>query len=557
MNLNLEDIWGELLRSISDNEATLRGLLEGRAEIEKARDLNYMFMSYLSIVHNISTIKMGGGWIDSRVRIPSDLEFIEMLKLLMRYTSDLTAWVEDHDRSGAPWAIIKDFDAESLLEVDAQCQRWWFLADVTTLNQRIGPFTMHPSLPPTQEDPLQFETTEAPQTPALPFTKHQSLSTTSSNLSRPSAATPSNGNQMPDVFPPVWNDVAESGFPSSTNFAPLRRLDHRLSNSGSSEPEEPFEQYHTTPVPSTPRLEQQGFTPSPSPSLALQNSANKQNGFFQPMPPPARKIAVPRLQKLGAFEPLLPPTQNSIIRSFPAIGEGPSSEETKKRTYMKASAETLGAKQRKRQAIGSEIPHQNPVSTEYEVFKPDLESSSDTVSNGSPGSALTSPGDFYNANEPIILGLTSVNSTAILREEANERSPPYTPNLHHAAINPDTDWDDTLSATTGSNQIPENAGLGISSPPMDSGFSHFKGPVLNTMPFDSSMQSSRMIGSNLHGTSHQMTHSMYNDDVGMENIGGMNQLLDQNQSNVFNSRYENLLKPRKAPENEFMDGNFR
>lgn len=29
-----------------------------------------------------------------------------MLQLLVRYTEDITAWVEEHDRTGAPWISI-------------------------------------------------------------------------------------------------------------------------------------------------------------------------------------------------------------------------------------------------------------------------------------------------------------------------------------------------------------------------------------------------------------------------------------------------------------------
>lgn len=66
MDANLAYVWGELLRSTSDNELALRDLLEGRPEIQKAKDLNYIFMNYLSIIRNISIIKMGGGLIDTR-----------------------------------------------------------------------------------------------------------------------------------------------------------------------------------------------------------------------------------------------------------------------------------------------------------------------------------------------------------------------------------------------------------------------------------------------------------------------------------------------------------
>ncbi|KAB8305132.1 hypothetical protein EYC80_004427 [Monilinia laxa] len=502
MDANLAYVWGELLRSTSDNELALRDLLEGRPEIEKARDVNYIFMNYLSIIRNISTIKMGGGLIDTRVRMPSDLEFIEMLKLLVRYTSDITSWVEDHDRSGAPWVYIEEFYGESLHEVDTQCQRWWALANMTMLNQRPGPFAMHQSLPPIQ-GPSQFHTTEAPQNLELSFTENQS----------PSATASFNDHQTGNKFPPIWNDVAEPGFVSPQNFTAPHRSNHRSLNNGRNEAGELFERYPTTPVPSTPRLEQQGFAPSPNPSLAIPTSANKHNGFYQAMPTPARKIAIPRLQKLGAFEPLFPPTQNSVLGPFQTISHPSSSSSTKKRQYAKASAETLIARQPKRQAVGSEIPHWNPVSNEHEAFTFGSEYAPGTLSNGPHGSAPASHGDFHNASESILPGSSLVNSnTAILRTKTNDTSSSVL-NSNQADIHSHTHWNDAFSATVNSNQSAEYVSLGISSPQMNPSFSHFEGlgmdmnmgyagvgiNIQNARPFDSFMQSSPLIGNNSYG----------------------------------------------------------
>lgn len=66
MNVHMTEVLGELLRSAAHNEVVLRELLQGRAETERARHVNYMFMNYLSIIHSIFNIKMGGGRVQSR-----------------------------------------------------------------------------------------------------------------------------------------------------------------------------------------------------------------------------------------------------------------------------------------------------------------------------------------------------------------------------------------------------------------------------------------------------------------------------------------------------------
>ncbi|KAI9648332.1 hypothetical protein NHQ30_002965 [Ciborinia camelliae] len=521
MNVNLEFVWGELLRSNADNETVLRGLLEGRPEIEKAKDLNYMFVNYLSIIHNIFTTKMGGGWIDP-----------------------------------------KEFYAESLLEVDKHCHRWWALADM----RPFGQATMPPPLSPTEEITSLFDALEAPPTPELSFTENQSPSTASSGFCYPSATASFNKHQITNEFPLIWDDVVEPGF--VLPFTPLGGFDKKFSNGrgdfGSSVVQQP-----KTNMPRTPRLEQQGFVPSPNPSLAVQTSANKQNGHFQPMPPPARKIAIPRLQKLGSFEPLIPPTQDLILQSAPAIGQASISVPPKRR-YTKVSAETLSDRRRKRQAVGSEKPKPNPVSIEYELSTPGSEYSPGTLINGSPGSAL---GQFsresYNANHSTLTGFNNFNSNALV------------PSSNRSAITSQKDWNDTVSVAFNSNPGAGSTGLGISGPPMNHGdFTNFEEliPTLhmdmntghrgtgttaqNTIPFDismhsapmhsfpmhpppmhpssmhpSPMHSSSMSARNSNGKSHQMAQHMYNNVAEMDNVLGMDQFLGDGQPNAFHSWY--------------------
>ncbi|ESZ95679.1 hypothetical protein SBOR_3935 [Sclerotinia borealis F-4128] len=566
MNFNLAEVWGELLSSIANNEAVLRELLEGRPEIEKARDLNYIFMNYLSIIHKIFTIKVGGAWIDPRARIPSDLEFVEMLKLLVRYTHDITTWIEDHDRSGLPWKCIKEFYSGSLLEVDTQCQIWWTLADMTTLNQGTRPFSMPSPLSPTGIRPSQFDTHEAPPTPALSFTEYQSPSIASSKFSGPSTITSFNEDQIAVGMPSSWNDAGEPGFAS--HFNPLGGFDQRFLNNGGSQRGASIIQQSAATMPSTPRLEQQGFVPSPNPSLALQSSANKRNGYFQPMPPPVRKVAIPRLQKQGAFEPLLPPIQNSALRSSPAIEKASSCAPPKKRRYTKPSAETLIARQQKRQAVGSEKPKQNPVSTEYEVFTPGPASSPGTLGNDLCRGALEYSGESYRSDRSILPTFTSANtnrSPSMPNSNHNSNQGASTSHLH---------WDDAPSATFNSNQGIGNTGLGLSSPPMNRDFRNFEGLVpnlcmdmnmghagtcvipQNTMHINSPMHYSKTSGGNFNGATQKIRQNMSNNAVKMGNVLGMEQIMGHNQLNSFTSWDKNLLEPRQVLENDFMDEDF-
>lgn len=66
MNIHLTEVWSELLRSALHNDAVLRELLERRPEIQRAKDLNNMFLNYLSIIHKVFSVKMGGELIDPR-----------------------------------------------------------------------------------------------------------------------------------------------------------------------------------------------------------------------------------------------------------------------------------------------------------------------------------------------------------------------------------------------------------------------------------------------------------------------------------------------------------
>ncbi|KAF7876756.1 hypothetical protein EAF04_001839 [Stromatinia cepivora] len=545
MNIHLTEVWSELLRSAVHNDAVLRELLEGHPEIERAKDLNNMFLNYLSIVHKVFNVKMGGELIDSRARIPSDPEFIEMLQLLVRYTEDITTWVEDHDQTGAPWISIDEFWAESLLQVDMQCQRWWAFADMTTFNQATSSLMMHhplssteereivavneaissfgmpPPLSAIEESPAQSGTYEAPPTPALSFTERQSPSTASSSFSCPFATTSFSQDEIAAELPASWDNVGDIRFAS--HYTPFGGFDQGSSDDDRDDFAVSDAQHNPTIMPSTPRLEQEGFVPSPNPSILLHTSANKQNGFFHPIPPPARKIAIPQLQKQGAFPPFPPPTQNSMVRSSPVIEQASNSALPKKRRYTKVSAETLSARRQKRKAVGHETPQQNPTSADYGISTPGSEFSPGTLSNGSPGSALANSGEPYNTNQSILQGFPPVNSkTAMLHSNMNN-----TPNVGvitsqtdwnntvSAAFNSNQgarigttsqkDWEDSVSVAFNSNQGTGNTGLGIASPPMHNDFTNFGGSV--------------------------PTHCM-DMDMDMENVLGLNRFLGNNQSQV-------------------------
>ncbi|APA13978.1 hypothetical protein sscle_12g087480 [Sclerotinia sclerotiorum 1980 UF-70] len=517
MNIHLTEVWSELLRSALHNDAVLRELLERRPEIQRAKDLNNMFLNYLSIIHKVFSVKMGGELIDPRVRIPSDPEFVEMLQLLVRYTEDITAWVEEHDRTGAPWISIDEFWAESLLQVDMQCQRWWVLADMTIFNQATSSLMIHPPLTPTEEreivaineaissfgmpPPLsaieesltQSGTFGAPPTPASSFTERQSPSTASPSFSCSFATTSFTENQIAAELPASLRKVGKLGCASHyTSFCGF--------DQGSSDDERDdflFSDAQNNPaiIPSAPRLEQAGFVPSPALSMLLQTSANKQNGFFQPVPPPVRKIAIPRLQKKGSFHPLSRQTQNFMVRSSPAIEQASDLALPRKRRYTKVSAETLSHERQKRQAVGHETPQHNLTSADYGISTPRSEFSPSALSKGSPGSAVANSGEPYNTNQSTLQGFPfATNKTALLHSNVSN-----TPNIGvitsqtdwnstvsaafnsnqgaHLGIISQKDWDDAVSVAFNSNQEGGNTGLGIKSPPMNNDLTKFGGSV--------------------------------------------------------------------------------
>ncbi|KAJ8064040.1 hypothetical protein OCU04_007881 [Sclerotinia nivalis] len=436
-----------------------------------------------------------------------------------------------------------EFWAESLLQVDMQCHRWWALADMTTFNQATSSLMMHPPLSSTdereivaineaissfgmpppfsaiEESPTQSGTFEAPPTPASTFTERQSPSIASSSFNCPFATTSFNQNQIAAELPASWSNVGELG--CASHYTPFCGFDQGSSDDERDDFLFSDAQNNTTIMPSTPRLEQEGFVPSPNPSILLQTSANKQNGFFQPVPPPARKIAIPRLQKEGAFQPLFPQTQNSMVRSSPAIEQASYSAPPRKRRYTKVSAETLSARWQKRQAVGHETPQHNPTSADYEISTPGSEFSLGTLSNGSPGSAVSNPGEPYDINQSILQGFPFVNTkTAMLHSNVKN-----TPNMDFitsqtdwnntvsAAFNSNQgarigitsqkDWDDAASVAFNSNQGAGNTSLGIASPPMNHGFTNFGGSV--------------------------PTHCM---DMDMGNVLGLNRFLGNTQSQV-------------------------
>ncbi|CAD6443192.1 ec332849-a26c-402b-b9d9-61edefed2592 [Sclerotinia trifoliorum] len=477
MNIHLIEVWSELLRSALHNDAVLRELLERRPEIQRAKDLNNMFVNYLSIIHKVFSVKMGGELVGLRVRMPSDPEFVEMLQLLVRYTEDITAWVEEHDRTGAPWISIDEFWADSLLQVDMQCQRWWVLADMTIFNQATSSLMMHPPLTPNEEREIvaineaissfgmppslsaieesltQSETFKALLTPASSFTKHQSPSTASSSFSCPFATTSFNQNQIAAELPASWNNVRRLGCAShDTPFCGFDR--------NSSDDERDyflFSDAQDNPVttPSASRLEQAGFISSRDPSILVQTSANKQNGFFKPVPPPIRKIAIPRLQK-GSFRPLPHQTQNSMARSSPAIEQASDLAIPRKRRYTKISAETLSPGRQKRQALGHETPQHNPTSADYGISTPGSEFSPGTLRKDSLGSAVANSGEPYNANSKTATLHSNVNNIGVITSQTdwnNTVSVAFNSNQGaHIGVTSQKDWDDAVLVAFNSNQ---------------------------------------------------------------------------------------------------------
>lgn len=396
-----------------------------------------------------------------------------------------------------------------------QCQRWWALADLAKIDQATSPFTVPSPLSPVDDGQLQFEMFQAPPTPALTFEEHRSPSTASSSFSYPPATAALNEQQMQksmaDGFSQIQNDAMEPRFAS--HFTPLGGFDQRFSSSGCYERGVPDEQYSMSLVPPTPRLEQEGFVPSPNPNQALQTSANKQNVFFQPVPTPARKIAIPRFQELGEFEPLLPISQSPIVQPASTIEQAWNSAETKKkRGWTKASAETIEARKRERLVGSNKMRKHNQLSIKHEVYTPGSVLTPGTLTNDTPIGAPGPLGKFYNANQSMLLGLDHGGDASTPRRSVNNTS--YVLNSDEAAITPQPEQLGATSEPLNPNQASENRGLEICSPPMNHHLTSHAGRVPsfridtnlrhagmgitthNTIPFGSPMHSSPMMRSN-------------------------------------------------------------
>ncbi|TGO72403.1 hypothetical protein BELL_0458g00060 [Botrytis elliptica] len=465
MSFPLREVWSELLRSTSNNEAVLKELLEGRPEIERAVDLNCTFMNYISIIYKVFNIKIEGGQIDPRVWLPSDHEFIEMLKLLVRYIEDITTWIEDHDRTGAPWTSIGEFYAESLLEVDAQCQRWWVLADMTIFNPTTTPFKVLPTMPLNEEsvlekfDPANFNrfqgarsfspmenspmdrstdrsTFEAPLSPELSLKQRQTPSTASSGFSYQPATISLDKGQIAADFTDSWNGAGHSSVFSHNSYGDI---DQDFLYNGDVEPGGLDVQQTPVLIPTTPRLEQNGFVTSHNPSLSFHSPVEKRSGFCQPIPPPARKIAIPRLQKQGTFEPLFPPTEHSELRPSLPTPQNSTCGLLRKRGYSKVSPQVLNENPQKRRAVATEMPQHKPGYTGMQELPPGSKLSPGSLMHGSSGST---PGFFngsYNTNYSASTAFSPFKRSAETLQTNHNTFP------HKVAIGSQMDWSNMVS----------------------------------------------------------------------------------------------------------------
>lgn len=409
-----------------------------------------------------------------------------MLKLLVRYIDDITTWIEDHDRTGAPWTSIggkheygadlgnkltncSEFYAKSLLEVDAQCQRWWVLADMTIFNPAATPFKIPPMMPlnnqgvleefnpanfnrfkeaqtlsPIEESTAEINIFEAPPSPVLSQKQRQTPSTASSSFSYQPATMSLDKGQITAGFADNWNDGEDSSFSSHNSYGDI---DQGFLYNGGVKPGGLAIQRTPIFVPPTPQLEQNGFAPSPNPSLSFHTPCNKQSGFCQPMPPPARKIAIPRLQKQRTFEPLFPPSEHSEHR--PTV-QTSTSAQLRKRGYSKVPPQALSEPLKKRRAIATEIPHHEPGYTGTQEFPPGSEFSPGSLMHGAPRSARGFSSGFYNTNHSAPTAFSAVKRNAeTLRTNLN--SVP-----HKVAMGSQMDWSSTISTKNGPKGRAEN-----------------------------------------------------------------------------------------------------
>ncbi|KAF7900851.1 hypothetical protein EAF00_003072 [Botryotinia globosa] len=504
MSFPLREVWSELLRSTSNNEAVLRELLEGRPEIKLATDLNCMFMNYISIIYKVFNIKIEGGLIDSRVWLPSDHEFIEMLKLLVRYINDITTWIEGHDRTSAPRSSIGEFYAESLLEVDAQCQRWRVLADMTIFDPTTTPFKILPTMPlndqsdlekfnpasfnrfkdsqplsPMEDSPMDMSTFEAPPSPVLSQKQLRTPSTASSSFSYQPATMSLDKGQITADYTDNWNDGEDTSFSSHNSHGDI---DQGFLYNGSVKPGGLAVQQTPLFMPLTPRLEQNGFAPSTKPNLSFHAPFNKQSEFCQPMPPPARKIAIPRLQKQGTFEPFFPPTEHPKLRPSLPAPQTSTSGPVRKRGYSEFPPQALSKTPKKRRAIATEMPHHEPGYTRTQEFPPGSRLSPASLVHSSPGSVSRFPSGFYNINHSASTAFSAVKRNAEMLQtnfnivphkvamgsQMDWSSTVSTENgpkgRARNIVTTQQDWNDTVPAASDSEKGAANTGLGISSP---------------------------------------------------------------------------------------------
>ncbi|KAF5874695.1 uncharacterized protein Bfra_004710 [Botrytis fragariae] len=587
MSFPLREVWSELLRSTSNNQAVLKELLDGRPEIERATDLNCMFMNYISIIYKVFNIKIEGGRIDPRVWLPSDHEFVEMLKLLVRYINDITTWIEDHDRTGASWTSIGEFYAESLLEVDAQCQRWWVLADMTIFNPANTPFKTLPimllneesvlqkfdpanfnrfkgaqSLSPMENSSTDISKFEAPPSPASSLKQPQTPSTASSSFSCQPATMSLDKGQIAAGFTDSWNHGEDSNFSSHNSYGDI---DQGFLCNGGVEPGGLDVQQTPVFMPTTPRLEQNGFVPSHNPSSSFHQPVNKQGEFCRPMPPPARKIVIPRLQKQGNLEPLFPPTQHSELRPSLPTPQTFNSGTYRKRGYRKVSPQALSRKPKKRRAVAAEMPQHKPGYTGMQEFPPGSKLLPGSLMHGSPGSATGFTSGSYNTNHSASAAFSALKRNAETMR-TNLKSVPHKVAIGSQmdwnntvstksspkgragnVVTTQQDWNDTVSAALDSERGGANTGLGISSPKISRDPSRLPGtPMMCTdmsigyaRP-DASQQSicfsspihSPLTGGDLRGAGHKSSRHLHHSAVERDYVLGGDQSLE-NESTVF------------------------
>lgn len=469
-----------------------------------------------------------------------------MLKLLVRYINDIITWIEDHDQTGAPWTSIggkhqygtdlgneltncSEFHAKSLLEVDAQCQRWWVLADMTIFNPDTTPFKILPPMPlneesvlgefnaaifnrfkgapsmaPMESSPIDISKFEAPPSPALSLKRRQMQYSDSSSFNQQSTMSSLDKGQTAFEFADSWNRDRHSSFPPQDSYVDMDR--GLLYNAGI-EPEGLAIQHTPVFMPPTPRLDQNGFIPLPNPNLSFHSPVNKQDEFCQPMPPPARKIAIPRLQKQGTFEPLFPPTQNSELQpSLPPPQTFPYGA-LRKRGCAEFSPQALNDNPPKRRAVVGGMPHHNTEYTGMQEFSLGAKLPPDSLVHGSPGSASGFSNGSCNTNHSVStasspvkrngkrlqINLDSISHKAAIGSEMDWSNTVLTENSPGSKarniVTRQQDWNDAVLDGFDLEQGARNTGLGIAPPKISRDPSNL--PGILTMCTDMSMEYER------------------------------------------------------------------